>query len=132
PLRGRARAIAAIYLLLLAGFALLVFFVGPQVTRQAARLGQAWPELTEKVRSGQIAIEIGQQRGWSDTTQNRIRETLRDHSGELLVLAQRLGVRAAETAKNIWILFIVPILAVFFLLDAGNFNEVLVSLVQSR
>jgi predicted PurR-regulated permease PerM len=132
PLRGRGRAIAAIYALLLAGFALLVFFVGPQVTRQAARLGESWPELTKKVSTGQIVVDIGKQRGWSEITQKRIQEVLRDHSAELLALAQRVGVRAAEAAKNLWVLFIVPILAVFFLLDAGNFNEVLVSLVQSR
>jgi predicted PurR-regulated permease PerM len=132
PLRGRGRAIALIYILLLMGLALIVFFVGPRVTRQAARLGEAWPELSEKVRSGQIALEIGQKRKWSPATQNRLRDVLKSHSGEFFVIGQRVGVRAAETAKNIWVLFIVPILAVFFLLDAGNFNEVLVSLVQAR
>ena len=130
--RGRGRAIALIYVLLLTGLALLVFFVGPRVTRQAARLGEAWPELTEKVRSGQIAIDIGQQRGWSAATQTRLQDLLKNHSQELVVLAQRIGVRAAETAKNIWVLFLVPILAAFFLRDVGIFNEVLVSLVQSR
>jgi predicted PurR-regulated permease PerM len=114
------------------GLALIVFFVGPRVTRQAARLGEAWPELTEKVRSGQIAKEIGQKRGWSPDTQNRLQDVLKSHSEEFVVLAGRVGIRAAETAKNVWVLFIVPILAVFFLLDAGNFNEVLVSLVQAR
>jgi predicted PurR-regulated permease PerM len=132
PLRGRGRAIALIYILLLTGLALLVFFVGPRVTRQAARLGEAWPELANKVKTGQIAVDIGQQRGWSGATQSRMQEVLKNHSEELLVVAQRIGVRAAETAKDIWVFFIVPILAVFFLMDAGSFNEVLVSLVQSR
>lgn len=130
--RGRGRAIALIYLLLLAGLALLVFFVGPQVTRQAARLGAAWPELTKKVSSGQIAVDIGQQRGWSTATQSRIQEALKTHSEDLVVLTQRIGVRVAESAKNVWVLFLVPILAVFFLRDAGTFNEVVVSLVPSR
>ena len=132
PLRSRGRAIALFYILLLTGFALLIFFVGPRVTKQAARLGEAWPELTKKVSSGQIAVDIGKQRGWSDATQTRMQDVLKNHSEDVLVLAQRIGVRAAETAKNIWVLFLVPILAVFFLLDAGNFNEVAVSLVQSR
>jgi predicted PurR-regulated permease PerM len=132
PLRSRGRAIAVIYLLLLTGLILLVFFVGPRVTRQAARLGESWPELTAKVSSGQIAVDIGKQRGWSQATQVRMQEVLKNHSQELLVIAQRIGVRVAETAKEVWVLFIVPILAVFFLMDAGNFNEVLVSLVQSR
>ena len=132
PLRSRGRAIAVIYLLLLTGLILLVFFVGPRVTRQAARLGESWPELTAKVSSGQIAVDIGKQRGWSQATQVRMQEVLRNHSQELLVIAQRIGVRVAETAKEVWVLFLVPILAVFFLMDAGNFNEVLVALVQSR
>jgi len=131
-LRSRGRAIAVIYLLLLTGLILLVFFVGPRVTRQAARLGESWPELTAKVSSGQIAVDIGKQRGWSQATQVRMQEVLRNHSQELLVIAQRIGVRVAETAKEVWVLFLVPILAVFFLMDAGNFNEVLVALVQSR
>src|SRR5947209_14560117 len=132
PLHGRGRAVAVIYLLLLMGLALLVFFVGPHVTRQAARLGQSMPQLMEKVGSGQIAVEIGKERGWSRATQVRIQDVLRNHRDELAALAQHIGVRFAEAAKQIWVLFLIPVLAVFFLLDAGNFNEVLVSLVQSR
>lgn len=132
PLRGRGRAITLIYLLLLLGLALFVFFVGPRITRQAARLGEALPGLMEKVGSGQIAVDIGTKRGWSDTTQSRIQDVLRNHSDELSTLGQTIGVRIAESAKEVWVLFLVPILAVFFLRDASSFNEVLVSLVQSR
>jgi predicted PurR-regulated permease PerM len=130
--RGRGRAIAIIYLILLVGLALAVFFVGPRITRQATRLGEAMPGLMEKVGSGQIAVDIGKQRGWSGPTQARIQEFLSSNREELSALAQRIGVRVAETAKEIWVLFLVPILAIFFLRDAGSFNEVLVSLVQSR
>jgi len=130
--RGRGRAIALIYLLLILALTLAVFFVGPRITRQAARLGEALPGLMEKVGSGQIAVDIGQQRGWSGSTQLRIREILRDHRDELSSLAQHIGVRVAETAKEIWVLFLVPILAIFFLRDAASFNAVVVSLVQSR
>jgi len=132
PVRGRGRAIALIYLLLLLGVTLVVFFVGPKITRQAAELGNKMPEFTEKVRSGQIAVDIGQKRGWSAATQVRIQEFLKAHINDLVPVAQAIGVRVAEMAKEIWILFLVPILAVFFLRDAAAFNEVLVSLVQSR
>lgn len=131
-MHGRGRAIGVIYLLLLTALTLFVFFVGPRITRQAARLGEAMPGFMEKVGSGQIALDIGQQRGWSGTTQARIQEVLRNHRDQLSTLAQHIAVRVADTAKEIWVLFLVPILAVFFLRDAGSFNEVLVSLVQSR
>jgi predicted PurR-regulated permease PerM len=130
--RGRGRAIAVIYLLLILGLSLAIFFVGPRITRQGVRLGEAMPDLMKKVGSGQIAVDIGQQRGWSYATQSRIQDVLKTHSEELSALAQRIGVRVAESAKGVWVLFLVPILAIFFLRDAGAFNEVLVSLVQSR
>ena len=41
-------------------------------------------------------------------------------------------MRAAEAAQEVWVLFLVPILAIFFLRDGGNFHEVLLALVQSR
>jgi len=130
--RGRGRAIAAIYVLLLIAIGLFVFFVGPRITRQGARLGQAMPELMNRIGSGQIARDLGEQHGWSKATETHVQEFLVDHRQDLSELAQRIGVRVAETAKEIWVLFLVPILAIFFLRDAGNFNEVLVSLVQSR
>ena len=131
-LGGRGRAIAVIYVLILIGLGLLVFFVGPRVTRQGARLGEALPGFMEKVGSGQIAVDIGQKRGWSYSTQIRIQDVLRNHQAQLSSVAQNVGVRVAESAKRVWVLFLVPILAVFFLRDASTFNGVLISLVQSR
>jgi predicted PurR-regulated permease PerM len=126
--RGRGRAIALIYLLLLVGLTLVGFFVGPRITRQGARLGQAM----DKVDYSQIAQDIGQQRGWSAATQARIQEILNNHKEELKALAPRIGLRVAESAKGFWVLFLVPILAIFFLRDGGDFHEFLVSVVQSR
>jgi predicted PurR-regulated permease PerM len=134
--RRRAIAIAIIYLLLILGLSLIGFFVGPRITRQGARLGEAWPSLTEKVRTGQIALDIGEQHGWSAQTQNALQSTLLSHRDQLVkfssALAERLGVWLAETAKEIWVLFLVPILAIFFLRDGANFHEFLISVVQSR
>ena len=130
--RGRGRAIAIIYLLLVVGIAMVAFLVGPRITRQGARLGEALPGLMEKVGSGQIVKDIGEQHGWSFDTQNRIQEFLRNHRAELSEFAQHIGIRAAESAKEVWVLFLVPILAIFFLRDGGNFHEFLVSVVQSR
>jgi predicted PurR-regulated permease PerM len=130
--RGRGRAIALLYLLLLVGIALFVFFVGPRITKQGARLGEALPGLMEKVGTGQIATDLGKQHGWSHDTQTRIQEFLQNHRQELSDFAQRVGVRIAESAKEVWVLFLVPILAIFFLRDGANFHGVVLSLVHSR
>jgi predicted PurR-regulated permease PerM len=136
---SRAWAIAAIYLLLLFALALFGFLVGPRIARQSARLGAQLPGLMDKASTGQLSGQIGQiakrignEHGWSEETQKRIQGFVLGRRDELSGLAQRIGVRAAEAAQELWVLFLVPILAIFFLRDGGNFHEVLVALVQSR
>lgn len=137
--RGRGRAIAVIYLLLLVALGLVVFFAGPRISRQSARLGQALPGLVDNAGNGQLsgqigelAARIGSQHGWSETTQARIQDFVGSHREDLSVFAQRIGVRAAQTAQESWTLFLVPILAIFFLRDGDSFHAVILQLVQSR
>jgi len=138
-LHSRTWAIATIYLLLLVGLGVFGFLVGPRIARQSARLGASLPSLMDQASSGQLSGQIGQltaqighEHGWSDATQTRIRDFLMRHREDLSSLAQRIGFRAAEAAQQVWLLFLVPILAIFFLRDAGSFQEVLLALVQSR
>ncbi len=137
--RSRVWAITIIYLLLLLGLCVFGFLVGPRIARQSARLGESLPGLMDKASTGQLSGQIGQltarignEHGWSADTQKRILSFLLSRRQDLQQLAQRIGVRAAESAQEVWVLFLVPILAIFFLRDGGNFHEVLLSLVQSR
>jgi predicted PurR-regulated permease PerM len=137
--RGRTRAIAVIYLLLLLAVGLFFMVAGPRISRQSARLGEALPSLMDKATSGQISGSIGDlaarisaEHGWSAATQERIQGFLYNHREDLSRVAQHIGVRAAEAVQEIWVLFLVPILAIFFLRDGDTFHGVLLSLVQSR
>ena len=137
--RSRVWAITVIYLLLLLALVVFGLLVGPRIARQSARLGESLPGLMDKASSGQLSGQIGQltaqigkQHGWTKETQKRIRDFLLNHRDDLSRLAQRIGIRAAEAAQQVWLLFLVPILAIFFLRDGGSFHEVLVALVQSR
>ena len=137
--RGRGRAIAVIYLLLLLAVGIFFVVAGPRISRQSARLGEAFPGLMEKASSGQISGQIGAlaarisaEHGWSEATQYRIQEFVSNHREDLYRSAQRIGVRAAEAAQEIWVLFLVPILAIFFLRDGDTFHGVLLSLITSR
>ena len=47
--RGRGRAIAIIYLLLVALLAVFFTFVGPKIGRESAKLSQSLPQLLERV-----------------------------------------------------------------------------------
>jgi len=131
-LRGRGRAIAAIYLLIVALLVAFFFVVGPQVVRQSEKLGKSIPELLEKVGSGKIATQIGADRGWNRATTHRVEEFLRDHQDALGRVAQQAGIRVAEVAKQAWLLVLVPILAAFFLRDAQSFGQVMLSFASAR
>ncbi len=130
--RGRGRAVAAIYLLLIILLITFFFFVGPQVGRQAQRLSESLPKLLENVGSGQIAEQLGQQHGWSSFTIQHLKDFLINQKGELADIAQRVGIRVAEVAQQAWLLIVVPILAIFFLKDGRGFTEVLLSFVHAR
>jgi predicted PurR-regulated permease PerM len=131
-LRGRTRAIAAIYTLLVV--LLIVFFValGPKVTREGGRLGESLPALLTQLSSGQFARQLGEQHGWSDKSTQMAQSFLVSHSNDITQLAQRIGLRVADVAKQAWLLFVVPLLAIFFLKDGRSFSDVLLSTIQSR
>jgi len=131
-LHGRGRAIAVIYALMIAGIALIVFFVGPRIGHEAGRLGESVPGLLEKISSGDIAQQLAQEHGLSSTTQNLLKKFLVQHKDDITRIAQRVGLRAAGIAKKAWMVLLVPLLAIFFLKDGGSFGRFLLSIVQSR
>jgi predicted PurR-regulated permease PerM len=128
--RGRGRAIAVIYFLFVILLGTLFFFVGPRTAREARRLGESWPSLTERVASGNLARDIAKERGWSGETTQLLQRVLSDP--RLADMAQQVGLRVAVGAQQAWLLIVVPILAVFFLKDGRGFSEVGLSFVQSR
>ena len=137
--RSRGWAIAVIYFLLLVALGVFGSFVGPRIARQGERLGASLPGLMDQAGTGQLSGQIGQltaqigkEHGWTQETQKRIQSFLLNHREDLSSLAKRTGVRAAEAAQQVWLLFLVPILAIFFLSDGSSFHEVLLALVQSR
>lgn len=131
-LRGRGRAIAVIYALLLVLVVVFFVVVGPKVTREGARLGQSLPVLLSKLNSGQIAKQIGQEHGWSTTSIELAQSFIASHSDEITQLAQHVGLRLADLAKQAWLFFVVPLLSIFFLKDGRAFSDFLLAAIHSR
>jgi predicted PurR-regulated permease PerM len=129
---SRGVAVGIIYLLLLLLVVTFFFFVGPQIGHQAQRLGEAIPQLLDQVSSGNIAVTIGQERGWSATTIHQAQAFLNRHRDDLIAIAQRIGVRMAAAAQESWLLIVVPILAIFLLKDGRAFGEVGLAFVHTR
>jgi predicted PurR-regulated permease PerM len=130
-LHGRGRAIAVIYVLLLGLVVLFFISMGPRIGREGARLTQSLPALAQ-LSSGQIAEQLGQEHGWNSRLVDLLRDYLASHGDEIAKLAQGVGLRVADVAKQAWLLVIVPLLSIFFLKDGRAFSEVLLDLVQSR
>jgi predicted PurR-regulated permease PerM len=131
-LKGRLRAIAVIYTLLIAIVVVFFVLVGPKVTREGARLGQSLPVTLSKLSSREITQKIGENHHWSDATTNFVESFLTSHQQDITDLAQRVGLRVAEVAKQAWLLIIVPLLSIFFLKDGRVFSDFLLSTIQSR
>jgi predicted PurR-regulated permease PerM len=130
-LRGRGRAIAVIYALLVAVVILFFVAMGPRVTREGARLGHSIPDLLDRLSSEQITQEL-KLRGWSGTTTSLVQSFLVNHKDDITQLASRIGLRVADVAKQAWLLFVVPLLSIFFLKDGRAFSDFLLSTIQSR
>lgn len=130
-LRGRGRAIAVIYLLLLGLLVLIFASMGPRIGREGERLVRSLPALTQ-LSSGQIAEKLGQEHGWNSRIIALLRDYLANHSNEIASAAQSVGLHIADVAKQAWLLVVVPLLSIFFLKDGQSFSEILLDLVQSR
>jgi predicted PurR-regulated permease PerM len=130
--KGRSIAIAIIYFLIVVMLGTFFFFVGPKIGHEAEKLTESFPALLERVGSGQIAEQIGAEHGLSVSTRRQLRLYLTSHRGDLLNLAQRLGLRVAAVAQESWLLIVVPILASFFLKDGRAFSQVALSFAHTK
>ena len=131
-MRSRVAAIAVIYALLLVLVVVFFVVVGPKVTREGAKLGQSLPTLLTQLSSGQIAQQLGAEHGWNKKSIDLAQSFLAQPQRQITQLAQRIGLRVADVAKQAWLFFVVPLLSIFFLKDGRSFSDFLLSTIQSR
>lgn len=116
-LRGRIKAIAAVYFILIAVLVGVGFLVGPRIAEEGRSLATSLPTLLDRMGSGQLVSQIGRKHGWSVVRQVQIQSLLVAHRADILRYAQALGKKLAEPAQHIWWLILIPILSLFFLKD---------------
>src|SRR5579884_851848 len=105
---SRKAAVAAVYVMMLAGIALLLLLAAPRVVHEAQRFSQQLPQIEQKLASGQIAYSVGNQRGWSAETERKVQEFLASHSEKIVSVMQDLVARATRTITSMWWLLLVP------------------------
>jgi len=132
-LRGsRNGAIAVVYMIFVAGLVLVLDLAAPLVVQEAQTLVRQAPQLAQQITEGQITRQVASQHGWSEATQERVQSFLMEHRGEIISATQNLVLRAARTLQGVWWLFLVPILAIFFLKDGREFGQKIIDSVENQ
>ncbi len=117
-LRGRIRGIIATYLVLGGVFALLAVLFGPKIADEAKALLSSMPALADRVASGQLILNLGHTRGWSQQRVHEIQHLFMSHRVAILGYAEKFAGSLEAPLTRIWWLILIPILSVFFLKDA--------------
>ena len=120
---SRPVAIAVVYLLFAALMIVTFSLLGPPVMDEAQKLVQQAPELEKKLSSGDLLKQLGARHGWNGAIMEGINHYLDNHRGELIGATQNFVVRAAKNIQGMWWLFLVPILAIFFLKDGHKLSQ---------
>jgi predicted PurR-regulated permease PerM len=117
PLKGRIKAIAAVYLILIASLGAVGFLVGSRIAVEGRQLAQSLPSLFERMSSGQLVSQVGSSHGWTEQRQTQIQEFLVAHRDDILGYSKELASKLASPASHVWWLILIPILSIFFLKD---------------
>ncbi len=117
PLRGRMKAVALVYVILIAVVVGLGFLVGPRIAEEAKSLATSLPSLVSKLGSGQLVSQFGQKHGWNYQRQAQIQGFMVSHEGDVLKFGQIVVAKLSSPAQHIWWLILIPILSLFFLKD---------------
>jgi predicted PurR-regulated permease PerM len=109
-------------------FVVLVFRVlSPQFHKNTLQFLSAIPAVAERVSTGEIANDLGNNLGLSDAQATRTKTFLQQHRSSIETLVQDIERFASTAVAGI---LVIPILAVFFLSDAESLVEQCIHLVS--
>jgi predicted PurR-regulated permease PerM len=117
------------YLALIALTVLLSHGLFPEFRKSAGQLLGSIPTLTDRVSSGEIADNLGNNLGWADEQADQIRIFLQRHRANV----ERSAATIEQSAPAALAGFVViPILAIFFLSDGENLANQVIHLVSRK
>jgi predicted PurR-regulated permease PerM len=118
------------YLAFLILIVVLAHDVVPGVIRRTIQASDQVPVLLDGLSTGETATELGNKYGWSDAKTARVRAFLARHQEKIHSLA-RVGDELTSSAVQMisW-LVVIPVLALFFLLDGPHIATALVRIAS--
>jgi predicted PurR-regulated permease PerM len=117
------------YLALIAFTMLLSHGLFPDLRKSAGQLLVAIPKLTDRISSGEIAINFGNNLGWADEQADQIRIVLQRHRSNIERSAGEIERSAPAALAGA---LVIPILAIFFLSDGENLANQVIHLVSRK
>ena len=117
------------YLAFLFAIVLLSHALAPQLQKNATRVLSAVPSLNQRVSTGEIADDLSDEFGWSDSQAVRIKTFLQEHRSMIEGSLEEIGRFASTAIAGI---LVIPILAIFFLSDGKNLADQVIRLVSTK
>ncbi|HTT19131.1 MAG TPA: AI-2E family transporter [Candidatus Sulfotelmatobacter sp.] len=125
----RGPHVAETYLAFIILSAIVAHGLAPQLSGKVRELLREAPTFQDALATGEIATKFGDRYGWSEIQELRLKALLMQHRDRL----QSLSQHAQQFASNaVLILFVVPILAIFFLEDGGRITEAVIQLASTQ
>ncbi len=128
PLRGRVKAIAAVYVLMIGVLVALGFLIGPRIAQESRELTASLPGMVDSFTSGEYLKQLSQKHGWGEDRTAQIHSFFTSHRDDLLSYVKALAAKLANPIQHIWWLILIPILSLFFLKDGSEMADEFVQL----
>jgi predicted PurR-regulated permease PerM len=126
----RGPAVVEAYL----GFLILIVVFGhtvvPGIVRRASKALEVVPVLLDGLSTGEIASEIGDKYGWSDSQKVRLKAFLARHREKTQSLVRDGEQYTSYATQAMGWLVVIPVLAIFFLLDGAHIGRALIQVAS--
>jgi predicted PurR-regulated permease PerM len=117
------------YLTLIVFIVLLSHGLFPQFRKNVGQFLAAVPTMTDRVSSGEIASNLGNNLGWADEQADQMRIFLQHHRANVEAAAAKIEQFVPAALAGF---VVIPILAIFFLSDGENLANQVIHLVSTK
>jgi predicted PurR-regulated permease PerM len=126
----RRAAVVEAYLAFLILIVVLAHDVVPGLIRRTSQAFDEVPVLLDGLSTGETATELGNKYGWSEAQTARLRTFLARHQEKIQSLARAGDEYTSNAVQVIAWLVVIPVLAVFFLLDGRRIESALIRIAS--
>jgi predicted PurR-regulated permease PerM len=108
---------------------LLVYLLAPGLLGRTGKAVQTIPAFSERLSSGEIATDLGQQYGWDESRTLRFKAFLVKHRSDIQELLASMNRLVRPVIGGI---FLIPILAIFFLSGGRALADAALGLISNE